>query len=142
MSAAISFSEGSSLSSVVHFIRAALRFPRLLPPSKKKIGYSHGGAPSGAPLVKKKKKKKKKKKRGGVRRTRGDVEPCCLRSMSCGRTTQPRLANTTVPVFCRWVACHRRLCNSTYDLKQKKRKMKKKYAEGLKRSNLPIECAA
>ena len=143
MSAAISFSWGSSLSSVVHFIRAALRFPRLLPPSKKKkIGYSHGGAPSGAPLVKKK-KEEKKEKRGGVRRTRGDVEPCCLRSMSCGRTTQPRLANITVPVFCRWVACHRRLCNSTYDLKQK-RKMKKKniYAEGLKRSNLPIECAA
>ena len=57
---------------------------------------------------------KKQKKRGGVRRTRGDVEPCCLRSMSCGSLTQPRLANTTVPVFCRWVACHRRLCNSIY----------------------------
>ena len=103
-----------------------------------------------------------KKKRGGVRRTRGDVEPCCLRSMSCGSLTQPRLANTTVPVFCRWVACHRRLCNSIYfsrrcynravillwhycqaafDLKPKKEDGKK-YAEGLKRSNLPIECAA
>ena len=77
--------------------------------------------------------KKKKKKKRGVRRTRGDVEPCCLRSMSCGRTTQPRLANTTVPVFCRWVACHCRLCNSTYDLKQKKGRGRKKNAEGLKR---------
>ena len=74
------------------------------------------------------------KKRGGVRRTRGDVEPCCLRSMSCGSLTQPRLANTTVPVFCRWVVCHRRLCNS--------KKEDEKNAEGLKRSNLPIECAA
>ena len=139
MSAAISFSWGSSLSSVVHFIRAALRFPRLLPPlQKKKSDILIVGPLRGPHSSKKKKKKEKKKKRGGVRRTRGDVEPCCLRSMSCGRTTQPRLANATVP------AC-KLLCNTTqaaYDLKQKKRKMKKKYAEGLKRSNLPIECAA
>ena len=59
-----------------------------------------------------------------MRRTRGDVEPCYLRSMSCVSLTQPRLANTTVPVFCRWVVGH------------------KKNAKGLKRSNLPIECAA
>ena len=57
-----------------------------------------------------------------MRRTRGDVEPCCLRSMSCGRTTQPRLANTTVP------AC-KLLCNTTqaaYDLKPKKKEDEEK----------------
>ena len=66
MSAAISFSWGSSLSLVVHFIRAPI-FPRLPPPSgkkkRKKRIFSWWG-PFGGP-TRPTTKKPKKKKRGG-----------------------------------------------------------------------------